>query len=394
MADFKVIDGGAGGEENYDQKVLIHRIVSWVARFMLAAIAVCVVYFGYKYYQDYVYNEYTIESRTLRSDSDTAKYLGFNGHILKYSNDGAEAFNGDGTALWNMTYQMTNPLVATCEDYVAIGESNVAKIIVMDPAGVQNTIDTKLPVQNFRVASQGVVAALLEDGDNMLIELYDKTGTELARLKCSMAESGYPLDMALSPNGKLLGISYLRIDDNKLKTSLAFYNFGEVGENEIDNLVSGYDYDERVFPRIRFLDDEHAVAIGDERVIFFKGAERPVKNHEYRIKYDVKSLFFGDGMFALSFKLNTRHNSDMVDVFNAEGKKVLSQRFEMDYTDVLLANNQMVVYNDSNCLIYNMKGHCKFSGKFQDKTLLMVASSSPTVFSLVSRSVCELIRFH
>ncbi len=395
MADLKVLQGGESPEkENYNMKVIVHRIIVWTSRIAAAAAIIAAVYFGVRYYQNLVYNGYSVESRTLRSDADSARYMGFNGHILKYSNDGAEAFNGDGTVLWNMTYQLSEPIVATCEDYVAIGEKNSAKIIVMEPGGTQNNIDTKLPVHTFRIASQGVVAAVLEDGNDCLIELYDKTGQELARFKCSMADSGYPLDLALSPNGHLLGISFLRIDESKIKTSIAFYNFGGVGENEIDNLVSGYDYDDRVFPRIKFLDDEHAVAVGDERVIFYKGGERPTKSHAYRIKRDVRSIYFGDGYFALAFDLNTKHNPKMVDIFNNEGEKVLSQRFDMEYTDVLLANKQMVVYNDSDCLIYNLRGSCKFDGRFEDKTLLMVASDNPALFSLVSRSVCELIRFH
>ncbi len=395
MTEFKVLKGGEEPTpENYNMKVIVHRIIVWTSRIAAAAAVIAAVYFGVRYYQNLVYTEYSIEKRTLRSDSDSAVYTGFNGHILKYSNDGAEAFNGDGTALWNMTYQLGEPMVSTCEDYVAIGEKNSSKIIVMEPGGVQNNIDTKLPVHTFRVASQGVVAAVLDDGGDSLIELYDKTGQELARFKCSMADSGFPLDVAISPNGRLLGISFLRIDESKVKSSIAFYNFGGVGENEIDNLVSGYDYEDRVFPRIRFLDDEHAVAVGDERVIFYKGGERPTKSHAYRIKRDVHSIYFGDGYFALAFDLNTKRDPKMVDVFNNEGEKILSQRFDMEYTDVLLANKQMVVYNDSDCRIYNLKGSMKFDGKFDDKTLLMVPSDRPTVFSLVSRSVCELIRFH
>ena len=74
----------------------------------------------------------------------------------------------------------------------------------------------------------------------------------------------------------------------------------------------------------------------------------------------------------------------------AEGARLT----DMEYTDILLAHKQMVIYNDSKCQIYNLHGSCKFDGRFDDKTLLMVPGDGPAWFSLVSRSVCELIRFH
>ena len=73
------------------------------------------------------------------------------------------------------------------------------------------------------VAGQGVVAAVLSDKSATKINVYDKEGNQLAGMKCTMIQTGYPFDISLSPSGTLLGVSYVRMDGGELKSSIAFY---------------------------------------------------------------------------------------------------------------------------------------------------------------------------
>ena len=56
---------------------------------------------------------------------------------------------------------------------------------------------------------------------------------------------------------------------------MAFYNFGSVGQNYTDKLVSGKIVDGVLFPRTAFIDNEHAVAFGDDRFLIFEGKQIP-----------------------------------------------------------------------------------------------------------------------
>ena len=42
-----------------------------------------------------------------------------------------------------------------------------------------------------------------------------------------------------------------------------FYNFGDVGQNEDDRIVSGYKYEGVVVPQIQYLDNNRSVALKD-----------------------------------------------------------------------------------------------------------------------------------
>ena len=50
-----------------------------------------------------------------------------------------------------------------------------------------------------------------------------------------------------------MAVSYLKAEGNGIKTSIAFYNFGDVGQNVVDKVVSGYDYDDMIIPFLAVL---------------------------------------------------------------------------------------------------------------------------------------------
>ena len=81
---------------------------------------------------------------------------------------------------------------------------------------------------------------MLDDAEVVRIYVYDgntNTDEPIIESRATMDKSGYPVSISLSPNGKLMVVSYLYVDSGNMKSSVAFYNFGEVGKNETDNFV-------------------------------------------------------------------------------------------------------------------------------------------------------------
>ena len=368
-----------------------HRMIKVLGVVAVAAALIAVMALLNRDYQNTTYEDYEILSKSVRTDSDTSKYLAYNGHVLKYSRDGAEAFDGTDSALWNVTYEMQDPRVATCGDYVALGDKRGTQIIVIDSADNLNHIETKMPVLNFAVSKQGVVAAVLEDTGFSWIKLFDKSGSELASIRCSMSESGFPIDISLSDSGILLAVSYARIEGEELKSSVAFYNFGGVGANESDHYMSGYDFEGTLIPRVHFMDDSTAFALGDNRLIFFSGQQKPEKIREYDFDKQIDGLYYGKDRVALVYRASG-DDQFTADVYNLSGENVISQRFDLDYSDIQVTSDRLVIYNENRCLIYNLKGKLKFDCLFDDPTILCAPTSNTRKFVLINRETSQLIR--
>ena len=393
MSNFKIISKNDDSND-FDAQVSRHRWKIVLTVMFIAAFILIIGWSLYTYLDRKVYVDYSITAKSVRSDSDTAQYMTFNGHILKYSRDGAEAFNGMNKTMWNVTYEMQKPHVATCDNFVALGDEGSNQVVVVDEKGNQTTIDTRLPIMDFTVASQGVVAVVLEDSGSTRINVYDKNGNQLAGLKCTMTQSGYPVDVSLSPNGTLLGVSYIRMSEGELVSSIAFYNFGDVGQNEVDNYVSGYDYKDSVFPSLKFLSDGTVVAIGDNRLVTFGGTQKPEIVSDVSFEDEIQSVYYGDSQVALVFRNNKNMESYRLDLYDARGRKILEKEFELGYTDIQLCKNQILIYNESECIIMNKRGFVKYTGDFEDSVLLMSAGSTPGKYFLINRDITQMIRLN
>ncbi|MCR5734943.1 MAG: DUF5711 family protein [Lachnospiraceae bacterium] len=379
--------------EDYKKKLARHRrLIAYkvLAGILFVAVIATGIFFSYK---TRVYTDYTVLKSINYSEVSTADYRKFNNNIVRYSTDGAFAFNINNDLLWNQTYEMQNPMISICRDHVAIGDYKGTKIYVMDSKGKQGEIETTLPLQNFCVSDTGSVAAVLEENDITWIRLFNVNGDMIASDRTTMSQSGYPVDIALSPNGAVLAVSYLVIDQGNLTTSVAFYNFGDVGQNEIDNLVSGYNYKDTVISYINFMNDKTAYAVGDNKFVVYKGSQKPESIFELDLKEEeIKSVFNNENYIGLVFIEGTSEAAYRLDVYNTQGELVYSKKFNLEYTDIVLSGEMAVIYNSSECLMYSFEDMEKYNGNFKSSVIEVVPTSSSTKFLLVSGTKTEEVQ--
>ncbi|MBQ7481675.1 MAG: hypothetical protein IJT80_07340 [Lachnospiraceae bacterium] len=379
-------------QAEFRSKISRHRrfIVYRILIILAIAGAVCgAMYYNYK---NMIYTDYTVLRTMDYEESTTAKYLKFNKNILRYSTDGISAFNMDNEMLWNKTFEMQNPIVDVCNDYVAVGDYKGSKIYVLNSQGPQGEIDTTLPIQNLCVSGTGNVAVILEEGEVTWVKLFNKEGQNIANDRTTMDKSGYPVAIAISDDGIMLCVSYLIIDGGSLTSSVAYYNFGNVGQNEIDNLVAGYNFSNSIISYVNFMNANTSFAVGDNRFEIFKGAQKPENVFETEITDEIKSVFCNEDYIGLVYAEGRSENPYHIDVYNTAGEIVFAQDFALDYSDVVFNKDFVIIYNSDDCIIYNLKGVEKFNGTFRDSIVEMVPTDSITRYLLVSGTRTEEIQ--
>ncbi len=263
---------------DYKEKIRGHKLTVFYRIALGILLIVAIAAFLVIQWRDKIFTESVVVTTEPVTIVQGATVENLGGNILLYSKDGASCLDAKGKAVWNRTYEMQSPKVSICDQVVAIGDYNGRSIYVMDKTGERGIINTNLPIRDFCVSSNGVVATVLDDSNIARLYVYngnENTETPIVNSKYTMDKSGYPVSMDLSPNGKLMVVSFLYVDSGSMKSSVAFYNFGEVGKNETDNYVSGYDYLNAVVPYVRFMDNDSAFAVSDDRIVFFAGSERP-----------------------------------------------------------------------------------------------------------------------
>ena len=369
---------------SYREKIKSHKFTIFYRTILVLVLVVAIVAALYIQWKNKIYTQMAIVASAEIHITQDANLLPFAGYLLTYSKDGAGCMDIKGNAIWNQTFEMQNPMVAMCQNVVAIGDYNGRNIYVMDTGGMIGSITTNKPMRDFCVASNGVVAVVLDDTDTTWIYLYDAKGKELVYFRTTMKDSGYPIKVSISPNAQLVCVSYLFVDSGQMKSSVAFYNFGDVGQNNTNNYVSGYDYLDVVVPFASFLDNKSLFAVSDDRIMFYGGAQKPVTIAENLISETVQSVYYGDeyvGLVFISTESNSRYR---LDVYHKSGEFRQSIEFDIDYRDILFREDQIIIYNESECRIYNGNGTEKYSGRFEKSALVLIPQSNAYRYMIVT----------
>lgn len=378
--------------EDLNKKLRAHRrkvaVLVLFVLFLLAAAAIVT----YIYYENKIYSGYDIISSIERSDTSASEFTEFQGKLLRCTNDGAVYTDLSGNLIWNQTYEMDHPTVETCGNYVAIYEPNGTQLYILDTVNLQGSIHTTMPIQKVSIAAQGTTAILMENEGTSYLQLFDKTGEQLASGELHVQNSGYPLDIALSENGEKLAVSMLDINDGSVKTVIAFYNFGTVGQNSIDKIVGSYTYADMVIPQICYLSEDTMVAFGDNRVILFTGAQKPAEAKSIELKDELKSIFYDETHFGLIYDAAGGKNHRLV-YYDLSGKQIMDITFDSDYTDVeILANGELCILGENSCEIFNSRGIRKFQYDFQEHLYRVLSGRMQTDYTFILEGETQKVK--
>ncbi|MCR5419959.1 MAG: DUF5711 family protein [Lachnospiraceae bacterium] len=371
---------------NRHRRIILYKILAVVIVIIIISIAI------YHNYKTMIYTDYTVLRTMNYEEAKTSSYLKFNNNVIRYSADGISAFNMDNEMLWNQPYQMQNPIVDVCGDYVAVGDYKKSKIYVLNSEGPQGEIDTTLPIQNLCVSGTGNVAVILEEGEVTWVKLFNKEGKNIANDRTTMDKSGYPMAIAISDDGIMLCVSYLIINGGTLTSSVAYYNFGNVGQNEIDNLVSGYNFANSIVSYVEFMNGNTSFAIGDNRLEIFKGDQKPENIFETEITKEIKSVFHNEDYIGLVYAEGRSENPYHIDVYNTSGDIIYAKDFSLNYSDIVFNKDLVIIYNSDDCVIYNMNDVEKYRGSFKESIVKMIPTDSITKYLLVSGTRTEEIQ--
>ncbi|MCM1190225.1 MAG: DUF5711 family protein [bacterium] len=379
-------------QSDYKEKIIKHKLTNIYRILLVIAAAAALVALIAVQYKRHIYTGYDIVSSVKRDRASGAQDLRLGNAILTYSKDGAHCTDAKGKVFWNQTYEMQDIKLAMCDGTVAIGAYNGRSIYVYNTERQLSQITTNMPIRNLTVSREGYVTAVLDGTNEMLITTYDPDGKNIYNGMARMTGSGYPAAVCLSPNGELLCAAYWYVDAGVIKTNVAFYNFGPVGENVNDGMVSIYTYTDMLIPQVQFMDDSTSFAVGDNRLCFYSGQHTPKESTWYMIQEEIQAVFYSDRYVGLVFRAEAGEKLYRMDVYNVSAEQVGSFDIDIEYTDILFCKDSFVAYNETECVIMTMDGIEKFRGEFSKPVRLVLSAGSAYRYLLVTDDTIDTIQ--
>lgn len=351
---------------------------------LVAAVIIIMVAVGSYFYVKYQTFDYIEITKTYENKStDNANYKRCLEGVLRYSRDGVALLSEKGEEIWNQSCQMSNPVVDSCGDSVAVGDKGGTSILVFNKKGLKGEIQTTRPIEKFSVSSQGIVSAILKDEETPMVMCYDAKGNILVEHVVSLTKMGYPVDVAVSPDGNTQIVSYLYTEENEITTKIAYYYFGDMDADNKQVLQT--EFSNTVIPITTFLNDKISVLVADDAIYFYKGSEKPEEVTSVKVESQIESVAYGDDLVAVL----VRADGDLgyrLHVYDQKGNEITSVDVDAEYSKMQVVDGQIVLYDGQMCCIYNKSGICKYKGNMEENILEIFPISGLNKYLVINAS--------
>ena len=293
--------------------------------------------------------------------SDTSNYAQFANGIVRYNRDGVAFLNNKNEEQWIQPTQLQNPVITVKEESFAVADNGGNNILVFSEEGLRGEIETTLPIENISISDQGIVSVLMRNGSTPSIITYDAAGNILAEIQITQGTMGYPTAMEMSDDGNTLAVSYLYLDGVNIKSRVIYYNFGEAGQENSDNIVSSEEYDNTVMADIFFMGGGRSVAVGDNSFVIYRGTDTPQPEKTIVIDQEIQSVFHSDQYIGFIL-LNQEKSGYEVRLYNRIGEQLISREIPGNYSNVKMDGDEIIMFEGSRCCIVTATGIIKYDG--------------------------------
>lgn len=364
-----------------------------MTRRIAAAVLIIAVAGGFTLYNKLAtFEDYIIADSYENVVSAGTRYESVGKNIYRYNSDGVSCVSRKNELKWSITYNMQAPITDVSGDKMVIAEQQGSQIYVVDKDGLVGNFETDLPVLKVRISDQGIVAAVLQEDNTTWVNLYQSDGTTVAENKTTVASSGYPLDIDLSPDGQKLMVSYLGIKEGVMTSDVVFYHFGAAGQSAENHIVSSESFQDTVVPEVFFLSNSRAVALCDSGCVIFGGSDAPKQSASVTLSEEIISSFHDEDRIGFLVRSTEEGYTYRMELYNYRGKRTTSKNINADFDEIKLENGQILMFGSRGCAVYTTSGHKKFESAYEKEITDMFYFSEFRKYLIITPDSFDRIR--
>ena len=358
----------------------------------LAAAALLIAGCIYLFRRNRVYTTYDVVWSTGDRHSRTTDYQAFADGVAAAGRDGITCYNHSGELLWTVPYTMEKPVMVSSGRYLLLYDRQGQSMKICDENGLTGEVITSYPVTKACISQAGVVAAVLEDARNCYICYYDRNGRQLdIEITAPMSVSGYPLDIAISPDGQQLAVSYYYVESGSGRCRLDFYDFKNAKERE-NRIIAEFTYDEQqeFIPYVAYLTNGCAVAVGDRTIRFFEiDSSTGIPSEKQTAVSDSIAVVFHDEKHLCV--LTDEHGRQNLLVYDRDGAQKAAAVQDSVFGSYALVGEQILMYGSARCRIVDFSGRIRLDMDFENPIRGIAAANGIRSLYLASGDQLQLI---
>ncbi len=380
-------------QNDYDRKLQAHRARTYGIILGTAILLIGVIVAVIVVRTQNSYSKYVIENTIRRTDSGYAEYFCYEDGYVRCSRDGVAYYSFNGTQKWNKPHEINNMSIVQCDGYFAVANIGSNEIHIYSKSGYISTVSTNLPIVRVSISNQGLVVAILEDKEADYINMYNQKGEKIYTIKTTVASHGIPTDISVSPDGKKLAVAFTSVKGLELATSVVFYNFDEVGQNENERIVGGFDsYENQLIGEVHFLNNKDVVAVAENVISFYTVKEYPKLIKNLELEYEINQIFYSDTGFGYVYT-DSENKTEVLCVYDTNGSKLFEKVIDSKYSSFCFTASGIMAYGDKDFLLINSKGKDVAAMEFETEISKIIPAEDNKNYLYITTDKIYKIKF-
>ncbi len=294
-----------------------------------------------------------VELTSQRDILSASKVMGTQDGFCAYNRDGAEGYSDSLKTIWNISYDFIDPIGRASGDKCVFADRGGTDACVTDSTGDVTTLRMPGQIREACISETGISAFLCDGGEQDYIYLYNFKGEKLLEIRTDVRTVGFPVAIALSPDGKRLVTSYIVIEEEQ-SCRVTFYNFGDVGQNYSDKIVGSFSYDDEIVPYITFVDSEHVCICAEYSASIFRFREIPEELTRIDYEGSVKGIDVCDEVIAIASQ--DVGSATTIRLYDKEGKMLSHAKTNIAFDEIRVRNRELFITCSDAFVIYDRDG--------------------------------------
>lgn len=378
-------------EANVEEKIKSLKRKALIQRLITIFLIISILLSTYLLVEIQTYENMSTMQEYGDAGTDNSNYAKYADGILKYSRDGAAYLDKKGEEQWNQSYQLQNPFIYTNGNALVIGNEGGNDLYVFNEKGLLGEIHTNYPIEDAVVAENGIVSVLLKNGMTPQIICYDATGNVLVEHMALLTGIGYPISMALSPEGTMLQVSYYCVSDGVEATRVVYYSFKDGNTEKESYQVTEDIYKKAVIPLSFFVNNKKSVMVSDSSFMIYEGKEKPQLTKTIEIEKEIQSVFYDENYIGFVLK-NAGEEKSELRLYNMNGEQKMSKTFIGEYSNITISDGNVMMFDGGKCAIFSSWGVQKFEGEVEMNIKEILPLTGINMYLLISNDGMEEVR--
>ena len=328
------------------------------------------------YAEDYSYTTYSMDFELSEETLTGAKLVGFKDGCIAVTRDSVSYLSGN-TVRYTNTCAYQTPVVKAEGDYFTVFDLGGYQLRIYDESGLTGTVRLTRKVYAADISASGVLAVFSESSEAAYISYFDRFGNRISvELRTIPEESGYPVDIDISPDGQKLAVSFFAAEGGSGVSRLLVYDFDHGKADEqyvIYRSEPSEDEEDSVFlSDVFFASDTLLYAVGEDTLFFLNfDASGNVQERKHMPSDEIVSVFLAGTRLGTVMESGvTRHTR----IYRENGEVYSDFEVPSSYTH-LAANSRYLAFTDgTEVSFYNLSGRKRYEGALTDEVDSVVLS--------------------